>query len=62
MKIDFINQPTVAEEKTNTVDTVFINRFVNGMMRIPTEIRLRFKTINNIPAVTVTLTYKSRIK
>lgn len=62
MNIYFLTQPTVAEEKTNTVDTVFINRFVNGMMRIPTEIRLRFKTINNIPAITVTLTYKSRIK
>lgn len=62
MNINFLTQVTVVEEKSNTVDTVFVNRFINGMMRIPTEIRLRFKTINNIPAVTVTLTYKSRIK
>lgn len=62
MNINFLTQATVVEEKSNTVDTVFVNRFINGMMRIPTEIRLRFKTINNIPAVTVTLTYKSRIK
>ena len=62
MNINFLTQTTVVEEKSNTVDTVFVNRFINGMMRIPTEIRLRFKTINNIPAVTVTLTYKSRIK
>ena len=62
MNIKFLTQVTVVEEKSNTVDTVFVNRFINGMMRIPTEIRLRFKTINNTPAVTVTLTYKSRIR
>ena len=62
MNINFLTQPTAVEENKNTVDTVFVNRFINGVMRIPTEIRLRFKTINNIPAVTVTLTYKSRIK
>lgn len=46
MNINFLTQTTVVEEKSNTVDTVFVNRFINGMMRIPTEIRLRFKTMN----------------
>ena len=45
MNINFLTQPTAVEENKNTVDTVFVNRFINGMMRIPTEIRLRFKTI-----------------
>lgn len=62
MNINFLTQPTAVEENKNTVDTVFVNRFTNGMMRIPTEIRLRFKTINGIPAITATLTYNSRIK
>lgn len=62
MEINFFTQATVVEEKNNIVDAVFVNRFINGMKRIPTEIRLRFKTINNIPAITVTLTYKNRIK
>lgn len=65
MNINFLTQPMVdtqTEEKKNTVDAVFVNRFVNGIKRIPTEIRLRFKTINNAPAITVTLTYSSRIK
>lgn len=62
MNINFLVQSTIVEAKNNTVDTVFVNRFINGMIRIPTEVRLRFKTINNTPAITVTLTYKSRIK
>lgn len=65
MNINFLTQPMVdtqTEEKKNTVDAVFVDRFVNGMKRIPTEIRLRFKTINNSPAITVTLTYSTRIK
>ena len=62
MNINFLTQPTAVEENKNTVDTVFVNRFINGMMRIPTEIRLRLKTIKNIPADTVTFTKKSRKK
>lgn len=65
MRIDFINQPMVdssMEEKKNIVDAVFVNRFINGMIRIPTEVRLRFKTISNTPAIIVRLTYKKRKK
>lgn len=55
-----ILQNVIEENKNlvnNTVDTVFVTRFINGMLRLPTEIRLRFKTLNNMPAITVTLTY-----
>ena len=65
MRIDFINQPMVdssMEEKKNIVDAVFVNRFINCMIRIPTEVRLRFKTISNTPAIIVRLTYKKRKK
>ena len=34
MNINFLTQPTAVEENKNTVDTVFVNRFINGMMRI----------------------------
>ena len=60
MNINFLTQPTVAEGNKNTVDTVFVNRFINGMMRIPTEIRLRLKTLNEKPAITVTFTYRDK--
>ena len=55
-----ILQQSIAENQVlvnNTIDTVFVTRFLNGMLRIPTEIRLRFKTLNNMPAITVILTY-----
>ena len=51
-----ILQQSIAENQVlvnNTIDTVFVTRFLNGMLRIPTEIRLRFKTLNNMPAITV---------
>ena len=44
----------------NTIDTVFVTRFLNGILRIPAEIRLRFKTLNNMPAITVILTYRDK--
>lgn len=59
MEINILKQ-AVAENQilvNNTIDTVFVTRFLNGMLRIPTEIRLRFKTFNEKPAITVTLTY-----
>ena len=58
-----ILQQSIAENQVlvnNTIDTVFVTRFLNGMLRIPTEIRLRFKTLNNMPAITVTLTYRDK--
>ena len=62
MEINILKQ-TVAENQisvNNTIDTVFVTRFINGMLRIPTEIRLRFKTLNNMPAITVTSTYRDK--
>ena len=29
MNINFLTQPTAVEENKNTVDTVFVNRFIN---------------------------------
>lgn len=58
-----ILQQSIAENQVlvnNTIDTVFVTRFLNGMLRIPTEIRLRFKTLNNMPAITVILTYRDK--
>lgn len=58
-----ILQQSIAENQglvNNTIDTVFVTRFLNGMLRTPTEIRLRFKTLNNMPAITVTLTYRDK--
>jgi len=62
MEINILKQ-AVAENQilvNNTIDTVFVTRFLNGMLRIPTEIRLRFKTFNEKPAITVTLTYRDK--
>lgn len=62
MKIDILNLPSAENQISvnNTIDTVFVTRFLNGMLRIPIEIRLRFKTLNNMPAITVTLTYRDK--
>ena len=62
MEINILKQ-AVAENQilvNKTIDTVFVTRFLNGMLRIPTEIRLRFKTFNEKPAITVTLTYRDK--
>lgn len=58
-----ILQQSIAENQVlvnNTIDTVFVTRFLNGILRTPTEIRLRFKTFNEKPAITVTLTYRDK--
>lgn len=62
MEINILKQ-AVADNQiliNNTIDTVFVTRFINGMLRIPTEIRLRFKTLNEKPAITITFTYKGK--
>ena len=41
MEINILKQ-AVAENQilvNNTIDTIFVTRFLNGMLRIPTEIR-----------------------
>lgn len=63
MNINLANQSEETSVRTEqSIDSIFIDRFLKGVLRLPTEIRLRFKTINGAPAIKVDLTYKSRIK
>lgn len=63
MNINLSNQSEETSVRTDkSIDSIFIDRFLKGVLRLPTEIRLRFKTINGAPAIKVDLTYKSRIK
>lgn len=61
-----VNLTNLSEETSvrtdKSIDSIFIDRFIKGALRLPTEIRLRFKTINGAPAIKVHLTYQSRIK
>lgn len=63
MNINLVNQSEETSVRTDkSINPIFTDRFLKGVLRIPTEIRLRFKTINGVPAIKVTLTYKERIK
>lgn len=59
MTINVPSAPSINEQsvRTNTVDTVFVSRFINGMINIPSEMRLRFRTINGAPAIEVSFAY-----
>lgn len=46
----------------NTVDRVFIDRFIKAMIRLPKEVRLRFRNINNLPSVKLMIIYNDRIR
>ena len=63
MNIQLTNQSEETSVRTDkSIDPIFMDRFLKGVLRLPTEIRLRFKTINGAPAIKVCLTYQSRIK
>lgn len=47
---------------TNTVDRVFIERFIKAMIRLPKEVRLRFRSVNKFPAVKLSIIYNDRIR
>lgn len=46
----------------NTVDRVFIDRFIKAMIRLPKEVRLRFRSANKFPAVKLSIIYNDRIR
>nr|WP_321375510.1 hypothetical protein [uncultured Bacteroides sp.] len=46
----------------NTVDRVFIERFIKAMIRLPKEVRLRFKSVNKLPSIKVTIIYNNIIR
>lgn len=48
MNIKFLTQATVVEEKSNTVDTVFVNRFINGKKITSYKGILHFDTRPNL--------------
>lgn len=50
-------ETSVSADKS--IDSFFIDRFLKGVLRLPTEIRLRFKTIDGRPAIKVYLTYQN---
>lgn len=63
MNILLPNQSEETSVRTDkSIDSFFIDRFLKGVLRLPTEIRLRFKTIDGRPAIKVYLTYQNRIK
>lgn len=63
MNIQLANLSEETSVRTDkSIDSFFIDRFLKGVLRLPTEIRLRFKAINGTPAIKVYLTYQNRIK